>query len=182
MRGIFWKHRFWSVLSQSHSLCALRAKNTRGVLQRRSWWCNAWSQDLGTYPFAHSQQYSVSNHFHTHRSMKEGQWQTRNLAQNTKKEFLSCVHWKLTLYQLKQRKTKQNGGVKRDEWYEWQIKLQTTAGVRWNQYWPAVKVRKKTILLYWFVHENKIILVWYFTHLESSFFQDSLFSAKQNRK
>lgn len=46
--------------------------------------------------------HSVSNHFHTHRSMKEGQWQTWN----TTEELLSSIHWKLTPYWLMWRSNK----------------------------------------------------------------------------
>lgn len=44
--------------------------------------------------------HSASDHFHTHRSMKEGQWQTGNFARNTAEELLSSIHRKLTPYWL----------------------------------------------------------------------------------
>lgn len=65
--------------------------------------------------------HSVSNHFHTHRSMKEGQWQTWNLAWNTVEELLSSIHWKLTPYWLtwrsnKAKKKRKGGGTDDGAW------------------------------------------------------------------
>lgn len=54
--------------------CALRAKNTRRESFRDTHDDARYGHEAGELiPFAHSLQYSVSNHFHTHTSMKEGQ-------------------------------------------------------------------------------------------------------------
>lgn len=61
-------------LSQSCSPCVLRAKNTRRESYRNTHNDARYGHEAQEpIPFAHSLQYSVSNHFRTHTSMKEGQ-------------------------------------------------------------------------------------------------------------